>query len=53
MSEQPEPLWPDLQESFGERTATVSPDGWIAALEQARDLGFTFFDWLSAGSPRQ
>ena len=48
MSEQPEPLWPDLRETFGERTATVPADGWIAALEQARDLGYTFFDWLSA-----
>src|SRR5881227_1174495 len=50
--------WGSLQERFGESTSvesaygeitvTVSTDLWITALEQARDLGFRFFDWLTA-----
>jgi NADH-quinone oxidoreductase subunit C len=38
----------DVQETFGERTVTVAPQDWLTALEQARDSGYTFFDWLTA-----
>jgi NADH-quinone oxidoreductase subunit C len=40
--------WDDVQETFGERTVTVAPTEWLAALERAHGLGYTFFDWLSA-----
>ncbi|MFL6111871.1 MAG: NADH-quinone oxidoreductase subunit C [Catenulispora sp.] len=38
----------DVQETFGERTVTVAPEDWLTTLEQARDRGYTFFDWLTA-----
>jgi NADH-quinone oxidoreductase subunit C len=35
--------------AFGQVTVDVPADGWVAALELARDeLGFTYFDWLTA-----
>lgn len=37
------------EEAYGLLTVDVPADGWIAALQAARDrLGCTFFDWLSA-----
>ena len=38
----------DVQETFGERTVTVAPENWLATLERAHGLGYTFFDWLTA-----
>jgi NADH-quinone oxidoreductase subunit C len=40
--------WDDVQETFGERTVTVASGDWLAALERAHGLGYTFFDWLTA-----
>jgi NADH-quinone oxidoreductase subunit C len=35
--------------AYGQVTIDVPRDGWVAALTRARDeLGFTFFDWLTA-----
>ncbi|GAA2058317.1 hypothetical protein GCM10009839_80100 [Catenulispora yoronensis] len=48
MTEHEAETWSDVQETFGERTVTVAPEDWLAALERARDYGYTFFDWLSA-----
>ncbi|MEY9888188.1 NADH-quinone oxidoreductase subunit C [Catenulispora sp. MAP12-49] len=40
--------WDDVQETFGERTVTAAPGDWLATLERAHGLGYTFFDWLTA-----
>jgi NADH-quinone oxidoreductase subunit C len=40
--------WAEVQETFGERTVTVASDDWLATLERAHSLGYTFFDWLTA-----
>jgi NADH-quinone oxidoreductase subunit C len=40
--------WDDVQETFGERTVTVTSDNWLATLERAHGFGYTFFDWLTA-----
>jgi NADH-quinone oxidoreductase subunit C len=40
--------WGDVQETFGERTVTVASGDWLATLERAFTLGYTFFDWLTA-----
>jgi NADH-quinone oxidoreductase subunit C len=37
-----------VESTYDETTVTVPPDLWISALEQARDLGLRFFDWLTA-----
>jgi NADH-quinone oxidoreductase subunit C len=35
--------------SYGQLTVDVPPDDWVSALTAARDeLGFTYFDWLTA-----
>ena len=31
-----------------EERLTVSPDEWVRAVGDARDRGYTYFDWLSA-----
>jgi NADH:ubiquinone oxidoreductase subunit C len=36
-----------LDEAYGQATVDVPRDGWVAAHEAARDLGFTFFDFLT------
>jgi NADH-quinone oxidoreductase subunit C len=48
MTEHEAETWSDLQEAFGERTVTVAPEDWLPALERAKGLGYTFFDWLTA-----
>jgi NADH-quinone oxidoreductase subunit C len=48
MTETGTETWDDVQETFGERTVTVAPGDWLATLERAHGLGYTFFDWLTA-----
>jgi NADH-quinone oxidoreductase subunit C len=37
------------ESAYGQVTVDVPPTGWVTALTLARDeLGFTYFDWLSA-----
>ena len=37
------------ESAYGQITVDVPPGDWVAALTKARDeLGFTYFDWLSA-----
>jgi len=37
------------ESAYGQVTVDVPPTAWVASLTRARDeLGFTFFDWLSA-----
>jgi len=37
------------ESAYGQVTVDVPASGWVAALTRARDeLGFTYFDWLSA-----
>jgi NADH-quinone oxidoreductase subunit C len=33
--------------AFGQDTVDVPPELWVAALGAARDLGFSYFDWLT------
>ena len=41
------------ESAYGQVTVDVPRDGWVAALTAARDeLGFTYFDWLSAVDQR-
>jgi NADH-quinone oxidoreductase subunit C len=38
-----------VEDSYGQVTVEVSPSEWVAAVTAARDeLGFTYFDWLTA-----
>jgi len=36
-----------VDSSYGQDTVDVPRAEWVAAHESARDLGFTFFDWLT------
>jgi len=36
-----------IDTSFGQDTVDVPPAEWVLAHEMARELGFTFFDWLT------
>jgi NADH-quinone oxidoreductase subunit C len=36
-----------VDSSYGQDTVDVPRAAWLAAHESARDLGFTFFDWLT------
>jgi NADH-quinone oxidoreductase subunit C len=36
-----------VDSSYGQDTVDVPSAEWVAAHESARDLGFTFFDWLT------
>ena len=37
-----------VDSAFGQDTVDVPPEAWLTALRGARELGFTFFDWLTA-----
>jgi NADH:ubiquinone oxidoreductase subunit C len=41
-----------IDESFGQLTLDVEPDGWLAAATSLHAQGFDFFDWLSAYDDR-
>ncbi len=37
-----------VESSYGQQTVDVPREHWLAAVHGARDLGFSFFDWLTA-----